>query len=83
MQPICNGYYLGVQPTVTPPQWITLAIGTYPSTHSITQFSRCILGLITQWDYNIDSRVCKTEPVWNCLVEAGFKTAVFHWPGSA
>ena len=39
---------LGAQPTVTPPQWTTLATGAYPSTHGITQFSRVIAGKITQ-----------------------------------
>lgn len=74
---------LGAQPTVTPPQWTTLATGAYPSTHGITQFSRVIPGKITQIGYNLDSRLCKAEPAWNCLAEAGRKTLVFHWPGSA
>ncbi len=74
---------LGAQPTVTPPQWTTLATGAYPSTHGITQFSRVVPGKITQIGYNLDSRLCKAEPAWNCLAEAGRKTLVFHWPGSA
>ena len=74
---------LGSQPTVTPPQWTTLATGANPVVHGITQFSRCIPGLITQFGYNLDSRMCKAEPAWNCLAEAGYKTFVFHWPGSA
>lgn len=74
---------MGAQPTVTPPQWTTLAYGCYPSTHGITQFSRTIPGRINQSGYNLDSRIVKGEPVWNCLVEAGRKTLVFHWPGGA
>ena len=74
---------LGSQPTVTPPQWTTLATGANPVVHGITQFSRCIPGFITQFGYNLDSRMCKAEPAWNCLAEAGYKTFVFHWPGSA
>ena len=33
---------LGSQPTVTPPQWTTLATGCNPCVHGITQFSRTI-----------------------------------------
>jgi len=74
---------MGAQPTVTPPQWTTLAHGCYPSTHGITQFSRTVQGKITQQGYNLDSRIVTAEPIWNCLVEAGRKTLVFHWPGGA
>ena len=74
---------LGAQPTVTPSQWTTLGTGAYPSTHGITQFNRCVPGRIEQMAYNFDSRNCKAEPAWNCLAEAGRKTLVFHWPGSA
>jgi len=74
---------LGSQPTVTPPQWTTLATGANPVVHGITQFSRIVPGTITQCGYNLDSRMCKAEPAWNCLAEAGYKTFVFHWPGSA
>ena len=31
---------LGSNPTVTPPQWTTLAVGCNPNVHSITQFFR-------------------------------------------
>lgn len=74
---------LGSQPTVTPPQWTTLATGANPVVHGITQFSRIIPGTITQHGYNLDSRMCKAEPAWNPIAESGKKTFVFHWPGSA
>lgn len=74
---------LGSQPTVTPPQWTTLAVGANPVVHGITQFSRVIPGRINQTGYNLDSRLVKAEPVWNCCVEAGKKTLVMHWPGGA
>ena len=74
---------LGSQPTVTPPQWTTLAVGANPVVHGITQFSRTIPGKINQSGYNLDSRIVKAEPVWNCLAEGGRKTLVFHWPGGA
>lgn len=74
---------LGSQPTVTPPQWTTLATGANPVVHGITQFSRIIPGLLTQHGYNLDSRMCKAEPAWNPIAESGKKTLVLHWPGSA
>jgi len=73
---------LGGQPTVTPPMWTTLATGAYPVTHGIT----CFNGQgedIDQTIYNIDSRRCKAEQLWNVFAEAGRKTLVWHWPGSS
>lgn len=74
---------LGSQPTVTPPQWTTLATGANPVVHGITQFNRTIPGKINQSGYNVDSRLSKAEPIWNPLVESGYKTLVLHWPGGA
>jgi len=73
---------LGGHPTVTPPMWTTLATGCYSNVHGITCFSRKgeDIDAIT---YNIDSRLCKAEPLWNCFAEAGKKTLVWHWPGSS
>jgi len=73
---------LGGQPTVTPPMWTTLATGAYPVTHGIT----CFNGQgddIDKTVYNLDSRRCKAEPLWNVFAEAGKKTLVWHWPGSS
>lgn len=74
---------LGAQPTVTPPQWTTLAVGANPCVHGITQFGRTVPGKINQNGYNVDSRLVKAEQVWNCTAEGGYKTLVFHWPGGA
>ena len=74
---------LGGHPTVTPPMWTTLATGAYPMTHGITCFWRNYPGRIDAITYNLDSRLCKAEQIWNCTVEAGLKTLVFHWPGSS
>lgn len=73
---------LGGHPTVTPPMWTTLATGAYANTHGITGFFRKGND-IDEIDYNLDSRYCKAEPLWNVLAEAGKKTLVFHWPGSS
>jgi len=73
---------LGGHPTVTPPMWTTLATGCYANVHGITGFNRkgAHIGAIS---YNIDSRLCKAEQLWNVTAEAGLKTLVWHWPGSA
>ena len=72
---------LGGHPTVTPPMWTTLATGCYANVHGITGFYRCGSD-IDLTDYNLDSRNCKAEPLWNAFAEAGKKTLVWHWPGS-
>lgn len=70
---------LGGHPTVTPSMWTTLSRGCYSNVHGITCFWRqCGIGALA---YNLDSRKCKAEAVWNCFAEAGKKTLVFHWPG--
>jgi len=73
---------LGGHPTVTPPMWTTLATGCYANVHGITGFFRngAEIGSAA---YNIDSRLCKAEQLWNVTAEAGLKTLVWHWPGSA
>lgn len=73
---------LGGHPTVTPPMWTTLAAGCYANVHGITGFFRKGNNL-DELVYNLDSRLCKAEPLWNCFAEAGWKTLVWHWPGSS
>ena len=46
---------LGAQPTVTPPQWTTLACGCYPQVHSVTAFYRQG-GDLDRVSLNLDSR---------------------------
>ncbi len=74
---------LGAMPTITPPMWTTLATGAYPMTHGITCFWRHVPGKLDHLAYNLDSRNCLAEPMWNVTVEAGLKTLVWHWPGSS
>ncbi len=73
---------LGALPTVTPPQWTTLATGAYPQTHGITAFYRQG-GDMDMVNLNFNSEHCKAEQLWNVTAEAGKKTLVWHWPGSA
>ncbi|MBQ3120066.1 MAG: alkaline phosphatase family protein [Peptococcaceae bacterium] len=75
---------LGGHPTVTPPMWTTLACGCYANVHGITGYYRASKTKnLDTIEYNLDSRLCTAEPVWNCFAEAGKKTLVWHWPGSS
>jgi len=74
---------LGGQPTVTPPMWTTLATGAYANVHGITDFYRPNIEEPDKTGYNLDSRLCMAEQLWNVTAEAGKKTLVFHWPGSS
>lgn len=83
-----NLVLLGGHPTVTPPMWTTLATGCYANVHGITGFYRRPDLTNPEYDldeqaYNLDSRYCKAEPIWNVFAEAGKKTLVWHWPGSS
>lgn len=71
---------LGALPTITPPCWTTLATGAYPGTHGITCYWKQAKDLDAVV-YNMDSRNCKAEQLWNVTAEAGKKTLVWHWPG--
>lgn len=71
---------LGAHPTITPPMWTTLATGAYPNTHSITCFWRQDPHDLDAINYNLDSKNCRAEQIWNVFAEAGKKTLVWHWP---
>ncbi len=70
-------------PTITPPLWTTLATGALPVTHGITCFWRQDPVHLDTAGYNLDSRLCTAEALWNVTAEAGMKTLVWHWPGSS
>ncbi|MEL7564184.1 MAG: alkaline phosphatase family protein [Dehalobacterium sp.] len=74
---------LGAMPTITPAQWTSLATGAYPETHGITDFWNQDKEDLSAMVYALDSNMCQAEQVWNCFAEAGKKTLVWHYPGSA
>lgn len=74
---------LGGHPTVTPSMWTTLACGCYATIHGITDFYRQNPDHLDQLDYNLDSRLCQAQQIWNVTAENGKKTLVWHWPGSS
>ncbi|MCD8356969.1 MAG: alkaline phosphatase family protein [Clostridia bacterium] len=74
---------LGCLPTITPPCWTSLATGAYPGTHGITCYWRQSPKSLDAVVYNMDSRNCTAEQLWNVTAESGRKTLVWHWPGSS
>lgn len=76
-------FMLGGHPTITPPMWTTLATGAYPVTHGISDFWMQQGNELDILCYGLDSGKCKAEQIWNVTAEAGFKTLVWHWPGSS
>ena len=74
---------LGIMPTITPPGWTSLATGAYPGTHGITCFWNQDPERLDTMMYSLDSALCQAEQMWNVTAEAGYRTMVWHWPGSA
>lgn len=74
---------LGAHPTITPPMWTTLATGAYPMTHGITCYYRQSGKGLDTVEYNLNSKYCLAEQIWNVFAEDGKKTLVWHWPGSS
>lgn len=74
---------MGNVPTITPPMWTTMSTGATPSVHGVTCFWKQSKEELDLIGYNLDSRDCKAEQVWNVLAEAGYKTLVFNWPGAS
>lgn len=71
----------GVHPTITPPNWASLATGANPGTHGITCFWNHTSGkdLLTL-SYGFNSRLSKAEFIWDKAAEEGKKCIVFNYP---
>lgn len=72
-------------PTVTPPNWASIATGAWPGTHGITDFHVHKEGT-TPVNANIvqafSSDRCKAEYIWDAADMAGRKCIVLNYPGS-
>lgn len=74
---------LGVQPTITPPNWASLATGAYPGTHGITCYWNHESGHpLTQLDVGFNSKLCRSEFIWDSAIKAGGNAIVFNYPTS-
>jgi predicted AlkP superfamily phosphohydrolase/phosphomutase len=72
-------------PTITPPNWASIATGTWPGTHKVTDFHLPTDGA-DPVNGNIfeafSSENCKAEYIWDRLDAAGKKCIVCNYPGS-
>lgn len=76
---------LGVLPTITPPNWATLATGAYPRTHGVTCFLNHTLGKsLGITEINWDSRRVHAEMIWEAFAAEGKKSIMLNyceaWP---
>ncbi len=76
---------LGVNPTVTPPNWTSMATGNWPRTHGVTDFFTHTLGNpLDLFQLNWDSRLVQSEMIWESFERAGKKSVLLNyceaWP---
>jgi predicted AlkP superfamily phosphohydrolase/phosphomutase len=72
-------------PTVTPPNWASIATGAWPGTHGITDFHVHVPGTTpvnTNTVQAFGSDRCKAEYLWDTADKAGKKCIVLNYPGS-
>jgi len=72
-------------PTITPPNWTTIATGSWPGTHGITDYhvtkpgnSLSMAG--THQGFNRND--CLVENIWEAAEKVGKKSIVFNFPSS-
>lgn len=75
----------GAFPTVTPPNWASLATGNWPRTHGITCYYNHTLGKDLQInEVNWDSRRVESELIWEALSKQGMRSIMLNyveaWP---
>ena len=72
-------------PTITPPNWASIATGAWPGTHQVSDFYLHRPGT-DQNNANVfqafSSENCKAEYLWDKLDAAGYKCIVCNYPGS-
>lgn len=72
---------IGALPTVTPPNWASLATGAWPNVHGITCFWNHTLGNpLDELDNGFNSGQCQAEFIWEAYAKAGKKSIVFNYP---
>jgi predicted AlkP superfamily phosphohydrolase/phosphomutase len=72
-------------PTITPPNWASIATGAWPGTHCVTDFHHHTPGTTpdnTKIGQSFSSERVKAEFIWDVADRAGKKCIVFNYPGS-
>jgi hypothetical protein len=68
-------------PTITPPNWTSIATGAWPMTHGITDYDVFIPGRELDDCHNgYNSDEVLAQPIWNALEEAGKRCIVANYP---
>ena len=76
---------IGCLPSITPPNWASLATGNWPSNHGVTDFMNHTLGKrLDIMESNWDSRRVESELIWETFEAEGRKAVevnyVEAWP---
>jgi Uncharacterized conserved protein len=76
---------IGAYPSVTPPNWASMATGNWPRTHGITCFFNQTLGNeLDLCELNWDSRRVESEMIWEAFSREGKRSIMLNyceaWP---
>ena len=76
---------IGCLPSVTPPNWVSLATGAWPRTHGITCYNNHTLGLsLGLEEVNWDSGNVQAEFIWEAFTKVGKRSIMLNycqaWP---
>ncbi len=72
-------------PTITPPNWTTLATGAWPGTHGITDYHVWKPGNeidMSGTHQGFSRNDCLVENIWEAAEKVGKKSIVLNWPSS-
>lgn len=71
---------IGVFPTLTPPGWTALSTGSWPGTHGVMDFNIRAPGQpLTETVWGINTRLCRSEYLWNTVERAGQRPLLVKW----
>ena len=74
---------LAPYPTITPPNWTSIATGAWPGTHGLTCFWMHHEGdELDHLSTAFDSAKNRAEYIWEAMERAGKTPIVFNWPSS-
>ncbi|MCL4466583.1 MAG: alkaline phosphatase family protein [Chloroflexi bacterium] len=68
-------------PTITPPNWASIATGAWPGTHGITDFDGHVPGdPLDKVHQNFDSGFVLAETLWEAGERVGKRSILVNWP---
>jgi predicted AlkP superfamily phosphohydrolase/phosphomutase len=80
---IYAAHCLAPHPTMTPPNWTTIATGAWQGTHGITDFNAHYPGdPLLEVHQAFDARDSQAEYLWDAAARAGKRAIVLNWPTS-